>query len=143
MPIDRVEVGDFMAWGKLVKTWATGKDYVADGKNTYPLPHSLDEFKTQVDRAGCKMIIPARIKSLSMIPGDTETLVVRLPPGEMVKDSEATIDQLLKILRTSKYPLPDFYDMAWGTQPQVSFDKEGLLCFHASRLGEYTINNCM
>lgn len=143
MPIERVEVGNFMAWGKLVKTWATGEDYVKNGKGTYPRPKDLNEFRAQVESAGCEMTIPDRIKTLSMIPGDTETLVVRLPPGEMVKDSEAAIDQLLKILRTSKYPLPSFYDMAWGTQPQVSFDEEGLLCFHASRLGEYTINNCM
>lgn len=142
MPMERVEVGDFMAWGKLVKTWATGEDYVKNG-HKYPLPKDLDEFRTQVENAGCEMTIPARIKTLSMIPGDAETLVVRLPPGEMVKESEEKIDQLLKILRTSKYPLPDFYDNAWGTQPQVSMNKEMLLCFHASRLGEYTINNCM
>ena len=143
MPMKRVVVGDFMNWGKLVKTWATGKDYMQDG-NAYPRPQNLDEFRAQVEMAGCDMDIPPRITKFQLIPGDAETLVVRLPPGEMIEDSERVIDMLVGALRTSKYPLPKFYDKAWGKrQQQVSFKKEDLLCFHAMRIGEYTINNCM
>ncbi|MEO8716487.1 MAG: hypothetical protein ABI369_15895 [Acetobacteraceae bacterium] len=140
--MERVVVGNFMNWGRLVKTWATGEDHVQDG-NHYPIPGDLAEFKRQVDQADCDMTIPARITSLQVIPGTADKLVVRLPPGEMIQDSEAVIEMLVKVLRKSKYPLSDFYDMAWQGHEQTSFDKEHLLCFHDARIGEYTINNCM
>lgn len=70
MPMERVAVGNFENWGKLVKTWATGDDYVRDGY-AYALPTTLDEFKMQVARAKTGLNVPSRITSLSMIPGTT------------------------------------------------------------------------
>ena len=40
MPVERMMVGSYEQWGKLVKTWATGKDYVKNG-NKYPRPSSI------------------------------------------------------------------------------------------------------
>ena len=37
-------------WGKLVKTWATGTNYLEDD-NEYPLPTTMDEFKEPLAKA--------------------------------------------------------------------------------------------
>ncbi|MEO9190604.1 MAG: hypothetical protein ABI224_11510 [Acetobacteraceae bacterium] len=136
MPMERVAVGNFENWGKLVKTWATGDDYVRDGY-TYAVPTTLHEFKMQVARAKTGLNVPSRITSLSMIPGDHSTLVIRLPPGEMIKDTEVRLQALGQAKGGSVYPLPDFYGDGW-----VGLSMDELMVFHAERIGEYTINNC-
>ena len=142
MPMERVVVKNFEMWGRLVKTWATGDDYVHDG-NSYPRPTDLAEFKRQVLQANCQMTIPDRLTKLDMVQGDDVTLVVRLPPAQMIVDSEHVLAELGSVAVGSPYPLPTFYRDAWGIQQQVNLSASQLLLFHNERIGEYTINNCM
>ena len=58
MPIERITVGSYEQWGKLVKTWATGKDYIRNGQQ-YPKPSSIAELKQQCAWAGVDAVIPA------------------------------------------------------------------------------------
>jgi hypothetical protein len=141
-PLARVTVGNFKKWGLLVKTWATGIDHVQDG-TAYPMPTTLGEFREQVKRAGADMTIPERITALQMVPGDDHTLVVRLPPGQMILDSEAKLTEDGSHPGGEKYPLPEFYARLWYGKPQMACGTKDLLDVHAERIGEYTINNCM
>ena len=43
----------------LVKTWATGTNYLDDGNN-YPLPTTMDEFKEQLAKAQVFATVPER-----------------------------------------------------------------------------------
>ena len=50
MQIERLQVTNHERWGNLVKTWATGVNYLGD-ENSYPVPTSMEEFKEQLARA--------------------------------------------------------------------------------------------
>ena len=54
-------------WGKLVKTWATGQNYM-DDDNTYPLPETMEEFKEQLAKAQVFATVPERFKRSSSCP---------------------------------------------------------------------------
>ena len=65
MRIERLQVSNHERWGKLVKTWATGTNYLEDD-DTYPLPPfykrlfngidpvipEQDKFKVHAERIG-------------------------------------------------------------------------------------------
>ena len=134
-------VRNYTNWGRLVKTWATGEDHVRDG-NQYPRPTTIAEFRRQTELANTGLVVPEEVTNLVMVQGDSDTLVVRLPAGAMVRASEARIGSLVSGQCGAQYPLPDFYREAWEYQPQKELDREGLLAFNDRRVGEYTINNC-
>lgn len=134
-------VGDYLNWGRLVKTWATGDDHVGDGK-PYPRPGNLEEFKRQTLQAKCGVVIPDGVTKLVIVQGDSDTLVLRLPSAEMIDATERQIQELAADRSGAPYPLPGFYLDAWGSYPQKTFDRDELLMFNDRRVGEYTINNC-
>ena len=37
-----LEIGNDVLWGKLVKSWATGKNYVDPNASPIPIPRTLD-----------------------------------------------------------------------------------------------------
>ncbi len=133
-------VGDYLNWGRLVKTWATGDDHVGDG-NPYPRPSNLEEFKRQTQQAKCGVVIPDGVTKLVIVQGDSDTLVLRLPSAEMIDATEQQIEGLAANRSSAPYPLPDFYLEAWSSY-QKAFDLDELLEFNDRRVGEYTINNC-
>ena len=63
MPVERMTVGSYEQWGKLVKTWATGKDYVKNGQK-YPKPSSIAELKQQCAWVGVDANIPAHYNKI-------------------------------------------------------------------------------
>jgi hypothetical protein len=136
MPIDPIVVGDDYRWGLLVKSWATGQDYVGGDTSKpypYPRPQTLQEFNDQTAKAGAGVILPRHITSLLMIQGTKELLLIKLPPAEMVKDSEIT-------LQTQPYTVPPFYSpRAFGNTAPNVLDK---MKFHAERIGDYTVRIC-
>ncbi|WP_426956992.1 hypothetical protein [Muricoccus radiodurans] len=123
--------------GLLVKTWSTGKNRLGDGKD-YPVPKDLEEFKAQLLAAGVGAELPARIKRLHIVQPDMETLVIRIPPKQLFEASEARFKE-----PGTSYRLPKFYGdvTAAGTGPEAT--EEQKLWFHASRIGDYTIANCV
>ena len=135
MAIDRVTITNFERWGNLVKTWATGRNYLADG-NSYPVPETVDQLLTQLALAQVGATVPTRFKSVHFLSADQETLVIRLPPKEMIEDSEAQFEA------GAVYALPPFYKRVFNnTDPNIP-DAEKLK-FHAERIGDYTIRTCM
>jgi hypothetical protein len=132
MAIERLAFADTERWGKLVKSWATGRNYLQDGKS-YPVPKNLAEFRQQCSDAQVGATIPAHITGLTVTQTTKETLFIRLPPKELVEDSEQT-------LQTQPYTLPPFYKRIFGGNDPVVDDK---LRLHAERIGDYTMSNCL
>ncbi|MBL8835966.1 MAG: hypothetical protein JNL66_06950 [Alphaproteobacteria bacterium] len=138
--IERIEITNFEAWGKLVKSWATGKNYFAPkkykGGDSLPVPGTLQELKQQCSWANVGIKIPERVKAVQFVQSNLETLLLRLPQPDMVRESEQAIQE-----RPDGYPLPDFYSEVFGAaEPHLT--KENVLKFHAWRVGDYTIAQC-
>src|SRR5258708_13034868 len=86
--IERLQVTNHERWGLLVKTWATGNNYLED-ENEYPLPETMDEFKEQLAKAQVFATVPERFTQIKFVSSDQETILVRLPPKVIIPDSEA------------------------------------------------------
>ena len=134
MPIERITVGSYEQWGKLVKTWATGKDYVKNGQK-YPKPSSIAELKQQCAWAGVVAVIPAHYAAIKFAEGDVDTVVIRLPNATMIAESEAMLEA-----PGSEYSLPPFYRAVFQNATPVVPDK---LRLHAQRIGDYSMNACL
>src|SRR6202163_2656833 len=114
MAIERLVVTNHERWGQLVKTWATGKNYLED-ENEYPIPQSVDEFKEQLAKAQVFMTVPERFKHIKFVSQEQDTIVVRLPPKVMIADSEALLNE-----PGATYPLPPFYKRLFnGMDPGI------------------------
>jgi hypothetical protein len=123
MSIERLQVTNHERWGKLVKTWATGNNYLEDD-NEYPLPVTMDEFKEQLAKAQVFATVPERFKQIQFVSSDQETILVRLPPKP-----------------GATYPLPPFYKRLFnGIDPVIPEDEKFRV--HAERIGDYTISIC-
>jgi hypothetical protein len=132
MPLDRLRFTSTELWGKLVKTWATGKNYLDDGRN-YPIPRDLEEFKTQCADAQVGLTLPKRVTGIIVTQPSEEVLLLRLPPKKLIEESE-------EALKTEPYSLPDFYVTIFGGNQPVVANK---LLLHAQRIGDYTMANCL
>ena len=85
-------------------------------------------------RAQCKELafIPERITDLEMVESTLDKLVIKLPPKEMIEESERIIPGL------ASYPLPTYYyEKFMGGS---SMTNETVLY---SRIADYTIGQCM
>ena len=133
-PVNMVPV-NYENWGRLMKTWATGEDYVKNG-HEFPVPQTLDEVRWQLAAAQTGLELPARIQCLQVVVGRSDTLLLRLPPPDLVKGSEAR-------LAAEDYALPAFYNEHYdGQAPTPLADKAARMRFHAQRIGDYSIANC-
>ena len=136
--LDRINVSDYELWGKLVKTWATGKDYVKNGKTYLPKPTTIDELKKQCKAAGLTITIPARYKGkIKYAQGNEHTVLIRLPPAVLVADSEVVLGA-----EGTVYSLPPFYKRIFqNVDPLVPNNQK--LKVHAERIGDYSMSACM
>ena len=75
--IERLQVTNHERWGKLVKTWATGTNYLEDD-NVYPLPETMDEFKEQLAKAQVFATVPDRFKHITFVKQEQDTITVKL-----------------------------------------------------------------
>ena len=146
MPIERFEIANFERWGNLVKTWSTGVNRLNDG-NDYPVPTTLQQFKDQCVKAGVGATIPpyvaevkfvqAGIPSQQLVNAPTiATLLFRLPPKELVEDSENMLNG------GSKYNIPEFYNRIFNRPDGPVVPQADIMKLHAERIGEYTMNVC-
>jgi hypothetical protein len=130
----------FMKWGKLVKTWATGRSYFEDETppitiDKLPVPNSIQELRTQMALVGAGALIPpANIVGLAIIQYTADTMVVRLPPKERIEAMEATLEQP----GATPYNFPDFY----GDFINRPLNVQERLDVHACRIGDYTMSHC-
>jgi hypothetical protein len=135
MRIERLQITNHERWGKLVKTWSTGKNYMEDD-NEYPVPETMEEFKAQLAKAQVFATVPERFKHIQFVTSDQETLLLKLPPKVMIEDSEAMLSE-----QGSTYPIPPFYKRLFnGIDPVIPESEKFKV--HAERIGDYTISNC-
>lgn len=135
--VDRFTVSDEIAWGKLVKSWATGKSYF-DGMAPPPLPRTLQDVRDQCAQIGITVSIPAMHKGLVVVVSSEEVFMIKLPSKSLVEATEKELGE------GASYPLPKFYDdfyTRFGTPLNIP-DKASKLDFHAGRIGDYSIRMC-
>jgi hypothetical protein len=131
-----LEISNDVLWGKLVKSWATGNNYVVPGDPPFPIPRTLNELLAITQGIGLSIRFPDGMVGLAIIQYSSQTAVIKLPPKAMVEATEATLR-----LPGAVYPMPKFYDEFYGKPlPAASADK--LLDLHAARIGDYSIRNC-
>jgi hypothetical protein len=138
--VDRMKVVNWERWGDLVKAWTTGRPHRTSGK-VYAVPRTLDELKRQCRELTIGLKLPKHVTDLVVYSHEKSTMVLRLPPKDLVEASEKE----LRGRSPSPYDLPPFYADALGVSgqtPQFANEKEAL-DFHARRIGDYTISNCM
>ena len=87
--------------------------------------------------------MPAQYKHVIILQGSVDTMVIRLPPRDILQGSE---DDLLN---KKIYEIPDYYSKYYkpGKEPgTVEFvppeTPPEIMKLHAYRIGEYTLNSC-
>lgn len=126
--IDRVEVLDYSALGKMIIKWT---------KNVNSRPKDLSEFEKQL-KGIVKFPLPKWIKGLQFVQGSRDVLLIRLPPVELMEDTRASV------AGDEPYPLPksleEFYlSLADKGLPQTKSAKRAML---HTRVADYTIQCC-
>jgi hypothetical protein len=144
MPYERFKVANHERWGLLIKTWATGKDYIG-GRPSEPavapndtLPQSTEEFIARLNAAGVNPENTHLLTNVEFVhvesPGH---LVIRLAHPDMIAESEADL------LGRPSYGLPSFYsNMFIGTPAEKPLTPDEKMKFHAMRIGDYTLSIC-
>jgi hypothetical protein len=154
----RIRTDNPFEMGKLLKTWATGRNYVdkpqfpipGPDNGLHPRPVSFSEFVTQCtdngvvltyDDAGGTPVEATDQMGFVMLQGDTSTLVIRLSPKGYIDKSE----QVLINSPPGTWNLTQFYKdiiidpTVKPTKIDTSLHK---LETHAAAIGDYTIRTC-
>lgn len=131
-----LKISDDILWGKLVKSWATGRNYFDAEGQPIPIPRTLDDLIKTARGVGVEITFPDGMVGLAVIQYSPQTAVVKLPPKAMVEQTEAQLREPGAV-----YPMPPFYEDFFGT-PLPEMTKEQLFNLHAARIGDYSIRNC-
>jgi hypothetical protein len=147
-------------WGKLVKSWSTGKNYFHKTKAAPLMPNTVEELMEQCQLYHCGATVADWVKGLAIVHYSPETLVFRLPPKALIERSEAMLNEANTPasersrnppprggtgeppLESGDYPLPDFYTNFLKIRPDQR-SKKDVEDFHHARIGEYSVNSCM
>ena len=100
-----------------------------------PIPRTLPEFKAQCAAISLTVTIPEYMTGVSFFVHSPECLFVRIPPREMVLNTEA----FLQDDRTS-YPKLQIYSLI--SYEPIEIKPENKLSFHAARIGDYSLAFC-
>lgn len=131
-----LQISDDVLWGKLVKSWATGKNYVKPTDPPFAIPRTLDDLLKTAQGIGLTITFPDGMVGLAVVQYSAQTAVVKLPPKDMVEATEATLKQPGAV-----YPMPAFYSTFYQ-KPLPAAPADKLLDLHAARIGDYSIRNC-
>ena len=137
--LERFKVDDDVKWGKLVKSWATGKNYIDPAKPAPALPRTLDDLKAQCAAVGLAVTIPSMHTGLVVVQSSKEILMIKLPSKALLEATEHEFETA-----GAAYPDPKFYDDFYTRfgSPLTLPNKATLLDFHAARIGDYSIRMC-
>lgn len=147
--LQSLTIGNYENWGKLVKSWSTGRNYFDPGQPAPQPPRTVKELKQQLKQFRCDAELAPWVKGIAITIGSQETLAIRIPPKELVERTEAILRKSnggsgragLPALERGAYPLPEFYAQFLRTRPdQRTLDL--LLGFSASRVGDYSVCGC-
>ena len=138
--MERVDILDDITWGKLVKTWATGRSYLDNGYLPPNFPRSIKEFNDQCAAATSSTSniitkVPDSIVGIVVLQYSPNVLSLRLPPKQMVEAAEKDMKD------GADYPIPQFYNDFYERSLELDGVDEKLK-FHAARIGDYSIRNC-
>jgi hypothetical protein len=97
----KLEISDEILWGKLVKSWATGENYIMRGRPAPPIPRTLAELLAQAADIGLRILFPDGMVGLEIIQYSGQTVVIKLPPKSMVEATEAEFEATDVV-----YPMP-------------------------------------
>lgn len=121
-PIPRINVVNYRALGQNMIKWALDAE---------TRPENLPQFVAAVDGM-IELPLPSWIKGLQFVQSNTEVLMIRLPPKEVVED---TLERIAS--GTGKYPFPNFYEQF--ILQDGDHDQRAIFEF---RVGDYTIAHC-
>jgi hypothetical protein len=149
-PLQSLTIGNPENWGRLVKSWSTGRNYF-DPKQPAPQPpRTVKELKQQLKQYQCDAELASWVKGVAILQSSQETLQIRIPPKDLVERSEDMLRQAnggptaagsVPTLELGAYPLPEFYSRFLRTRPDQR-TLEVLLGFHNSRVGDYSVCSC-
>jgi hypothetical protein len=131
----KLEISDDILWGKLVKSWATGKNHISPDRPAPEIPRTIKDLLAQAADIGLTISFPDGMVGLAVIEYSSETAVIKLPPKSMIEETEA------ELAAGSRYPMPRFYDDFYG-MPLPPNQLKKVLDLHAARIGDYSIRNC-
>jgi hypothetical protein len=166
---DMLEIGDWVNWGRLIKTWATGLNYIKGlvypddhpepekvGKpvphdGTVPAIHPYDklpfvnpatknaEFIAQLEGAQVGAKNAERVKKLDFVPLLNQWHLVIKLP---TVEELKTAEKLLEGEQT--YNVPAFYQtlIYQGAVLNTNLTLEQKMDVHAARIGDYSISIC-
>jgi len=156
----RINITDNLAWGNLVKTWATGRNYVgyepteqapippaSAVPHDYPKPTSFKEFAVQATKAKAGLVFEDGHNTpvtgdeglgFMLVQGTLDMFVLKLPATEALERSEQ------QLIAGEGYLLPGFYTRIFETDVKDNevATKAQRMTLHAERIGEYTMNTC-
>jgi hypothetical protein len=121
---------NYVNWGQLVLAWILG---------TQSRPTTVAELKAQLTQKAVTAIIQGAdtravvIQDYLSRPDDP--LIIMVPTLDMLNDKLQTVTSGL-------YPLPLFYDIAFGGAARASLSPQESQNFALRRIGEYTVNEC-
>jgi hypothetical protein len=172
MSTPRIGVDNHAAWGKLVKSWSTGRDYVtfaptsskfvpdeppAGAPPPFPKPASFKQMVATclAHQVGMYFVATGTTSKtyctgneaigFVLLQATSETYVLRLPAKDKIHESEKALTGTSPGTGMD-YTVPEFYGEAFGrgTTPATMhpMDSKQKMEFHAKRVGEYTINVC-
>ena len=133
---DTLEIGNDILWGKLVKSWATGNNYIHPDQGPIAIPRTLEELLQIASDIGLNITFPDGMVGLAVIQYSPQTAVIKLPPKAMVEATEAKLNQPGAV-----YPMPKFYEDFFQV-PLPALSRDQLFDLHAARIGDYSIRNC-
>ena len=88
------------------------------------------------------MMIPDSAEKVEFVDYEAKTVYVPLPSETMITMGQEWMKAIAeKGHGKGKYPLPAFYQVAFGSQ-EVDLTLDELQDFNLRRIGEYTINLC-
>lgn len=145
------EVVGHEAWGRLVMSWSTGKDFVSgDGKDAHAGPPGAPvtvtdativtraEFDNAMISSGATVRLPPRVEEVVFVKDTPTRRYIRLPEGAMVL---AARDELIA---GDSYSLPAFYtDSPLDCADPSDLPLDERLRLQAERVGDYSISSCM
>jgi hypothetical protein len=131
----KLEISDDTLWGQLVKSWATGTNYISPGRPAPAIPRTMEDLLTQAAEIGLAITFPDGMVGLQIVQYSSQTAVIKLPPKSMIEETEADLVAGLH------YPMPRFYDDFYGL-PLPPMANSKALDLHAARIGDYSVRNC-
>lgn len=136
------------------KKWALPDMFTVDvpgeGGGIVKIPQAIaltrDQFLNRLIGAVKNVSLPTECEYVVVVQGDTRTMVVRLPPKEILKASEANITQ-------NGYSEPQTFYQDLYTDPErppeeprvgpfLPNDNADRMRLHANRIGDYSMSNC-